>query len=208
MSEFNECLKSMEVDDIRSVGRFFTWSNKRAGNFAVNKKLDRVLGNWEWHNLFNHSLAHFHQPGVSDHTPVSVDLSDFRSSGNKPFKFLNFWVKDERFMVIVRRIWNQKTIGNPLEAALCKLRNLKREFKSAFKKTNPSTKKEAIRAEIESTQADLLLYPADTGLLLKEKFMLSKLWKLKEDEESFLKQKSPLRGSGWGIQTTNSSTAL
>ncbi|GAV67935.1 hypothetical protein CFOL_v3_11438 [Cephalotus follicularis] len=37
MSEFNECLKSMEVDDIRSVGRFFTWSNKRVGNFAVNK---------------------------------------------------------------------------------------------------------------------------------------------------------------------------
>ncbi|GAV87498.1 Exo_endo_phos domain-containing protein, partial [Cephalotus follicularis] len=59
MSKFNECLKSMEVDDIRSVGRFFTWSNKRACNFAVNKELDRVLGNWEWHKHFNDSLAHF-----------------------------------------------------------------------------------------------------------------------------------------------------
>ncbi|GAV71452.1 LOW QUALITY PROTEIN: Exo_endo_phos domain-containing protein/DUF4283 domain-containing protein, partial [Cephalotus follicularis] len=72
MTEFNECLKAMEANDIRSVGRFYTWSNKRADNFAVNKKLDRVLANWEWHNLFSHSLAHFHNPGVSDHSPVTV----------------------------------------------------------------------------------------------------------------------------------------
>ncbi|GAV74244.1 Exo_endo_phos domain-containing protein [Cephalotus follicularis] len=75
MSEFNECLNAIAVDDIRSVGRFFTWSNKREGNAAVNKKLDRVLGNWGWHKVFNHSVAHFHNPGVSDHSPVSVALS-------------------------------------------------------------------------------------------------------------------------------------
>ncbi|GAV62355.1 hypothetical protein CFOL_v3_05879, partial [Cephalotus follicularis] len=190
MSEFNECLKSMEVDDISSVGWFFTWSNKRVGNFAVNKKLDRVLGNWEWHKHFNHNLAPFHNPGVSDHSPFSVALSDFRSSGNRPFKFLNFWVKDDRFLDIVRRVWDQRAIGNPLEAVLCKLRNLKRELKSVFKKSNPSSKMEAIRVEIDTTQANLLLNPADDGLLLKEKLLLSKLWKSKEEEESFLKQKS------------------
>ncbi|GAV81031.1 Exo_endo_phos domain-containing protein [Cephalotus follicularis] len=190
MSEFNECLKSMEVDDIKSVGRFFTWSNKRVGNFVVNKKLDRVLGNWEWHNHFNHSLAHFHNPGVSDHSLVSVSLSDFRSNGNKPFKFLNFWVKDDRFLDIVRRVWDQRAIDNPLETVLCKLRNLKRELKSVFKKSNPSSKNEAIRVEIKTTQANLLLNPTNVGLLLKEKLLLSKLWKFNEEEESFLKQKS------------------
>ncbi|GAV73925.1 hypothetical protein CFOL_v3_17408 [Cephalotus follicularis] len=187
MSEFNKCLKAMEVDDIRSVGRFFTWSNKRAGNFAVNKKLDRVLGNWEWHKHFNHSLAHFHNPGVSDHSPVSVSLSEVRNNGNKPFKFLNFWVKDDRFMGIVRRVWSQRAIGNPLEAVLCKLRNLKRELKFVFKESIPSSNMEAIRGEIEITQANLLLNPSDAGLLLKEKHLLSRLWKLKEQEEYFLK---------------------
>ncbi|GAV87805.1 Exo_endo_phos domain-containing protein, partial [Cephalotus follicularis] len=190
MSELNECLKSMEVDDIRSVGRFFTWSNKRTGNFAVNKKLDRVLGNWEWHKHFNHSLAHFHNPGVSDHSLVSISLPKFRNSGNKPFKFLNYWVKDDRFLDIVRRVWVQRPIGNPLEAVLCKLRNLKRELKSVFKKSILSSKMESIRSGIEITQANLLLNPSEAALLLKEKHLLSKLWKFKEEEKSFLKQKS------------------
>ncbi|GAV62213.1 LOW QUALITY PROTEIN: Exo_endo_phos domain-containing protein/DUF4283 domain-containing protein, partial [Cephalotus follicularis] len=129
MSEFNECLKVIEVDDLRSVGHFFTWSNKRAGNFAVNKKLDRALANWHWHNSFSYSMAHFHNPGVSDHSPVTVFLMDRRTSGNRPFKFLNFWAKDARFMGLVHRIWNQRAVGNPLEAVICKLRNLKRELK-------------------------------------------------------------------------------
>ncbi|GAV66861.1 LOW QUALITY PROTEIN: DUF4283 domain-containing protein, partial [Cephalotus follicularis] len=58
-ASFNKCLKVIEVDDLRSVGHFFTWSNKRAGNFAVNKKLDRALANWHWHNSFSYSMAHF-----------------------------------------------------------------------------------------------------------------------------------------------------
>ncbi|GAV93108.1 Exo_endo_phos domain-containing protein, partial [Cephalotus follicularis] len=59
MAEFNACLNTIEVDDIRSVGRFFSWSNKRDGRSAVNKKLDRVLGNWGWHRDFIHSSAQF-----------------------------------------------------------------------------------------------------------------------------------------------------
>ncbi|GAV80064.1 Exo_endo_phos domain-containing protein, partial [Cephalotus follicularis] len=52
MNEFNNCLNAMEVDNIKSVGRFFTRFNKREGNSAVNKKLDHVLGNWGWHRVF------------------------------------------------------------------------------------------------------------------------------------------------------------
>ncbi|GAV70694.1 Exo_endo_phos domain-containing protein [Cephalotus follicularis] len=190
MSEFNECLKAMEVDDIQSVGRFYTWSNKRAGNFTVNKKLDRVLANWEWHNIFSHSLAHFHNSGVSDHSPVTVPLLDHRCSSNKPFKFLNFWVKDARFSGLVRSVWEQRAVGKPLEAVLCKLRNLKRELKSVFNKPNPSPKREALREEIECIQSNLLSNPSNAGLLHQEKLLLSKLWKAKVEEESFLKQKS------------------
>ncbi|GAV88057.1 hypothetical protein CFOL_v3_31481 [Cephalotus follicularis] len=93
-------------------------------------------------------------------------------------------------MDIVRRVWVQRAIGNPLEAVLCKLRNLKRELKSVFKKSIPSSKMEAIRGEIEITQANLLLNPSNVGLILNEKHLLSKLWKFEEEEESFRKQKS------------------
>ncbi|GAV74041.1 hypothetical protein CFOL_v3_17523, partial [Cephalotus follicularis] len=163
MSEFNECLKVIEVDDLRSVGHFFTWSNKRAGNFAVNKKLDRALANWHWHNSFSYSMAHFHNPGVSDHSPVTVFLMERRTSGNRPFKFLNFWAKDARFMGLVHRIWNQRAVGNPLEAVICKLRNLKRELKNVFGNPDPSPKREALRVELGLIQSHLLSTPSDAG---------------------------------------------
>ncbi|GAV77198.1 hypothetical protein CFOL_v3_20670 [Cephalotus follicularis] len=190
MMEFNDCLNSIEVDDIRSVGSFYTWSNKRDGVSAVNKKLDRALGKWGWHQTYNQSYALFHTPGVSDHSPVSVTLAAPLCKDRKPFKFLNFWTNDSRFMGLVRRVWGQRCVGNPLEVVLTKLRNLKRELKCAFRKINPSTLKDTTRKELESIQSKLQQIPADADLLLQEKHCITKLQKIKLEEESFLRQKS------------------
>ncbi|GAV86030.1 LOW QUALITY PROTEIN: hypothetical protein CFOL_v3_29464, partial [Cephalotus follicularis] len=190
MAEFNDCLNSIEMDDIRSVGRFYTWSNKRDGVYAVNKKLDRALGNWGWYKLFIQSYAHFHNPGVSDHSPVSVALAAPLSKDSKPFKFLNYWTNDSRFLGLVRRIWGQRVVGNPLESVLSKLRNLKKELKCTFRKSNPSSLKEAIRRELEVIQSKQLQCPLDPDLLQQEKHCIDSLQKVKAEEESFLRQKS------------------
>ncbi|GAV92478.1 Exo_endo_phos domain-containing protein [Cephalotus follicularis] len=192
MTDFNACLNSIEVDDIKSVGRFFNWTNKRDGRFDVNKKLDRALGNWGWNRGYNHSSAHFHNPGVSDHSPIYVAMNAPWRPCNKPFKFINFWVKEERFMGIVNRIWGQKIYGNPLEVVLSKLRNLKRELKLAFKQPNPKPRKEAIRSQLETLQDRLLLQPTDSELIRQEKALLLKLNKVKSEEESFFRQKSSI----------------
>ncbi|GAV92744.1 Exo_endo_phos domain-containing protein, partial [Cephalotus follicularis] len=158
VAEFNECLNTIEVDDIRSVGRVFTWTNKRGG--------------------------------ISDHSPVSVGLAAPWRAGSKPFKFLNLWTSDNRFQELVRSVWGQCANGNPLEVVLYKLRNLKRALKCTFRKPNPCPKKEAIRVELEDLQARLLHAPSDPALLNQEKLLISKLWKVKAEEESYLKQKS------------------
>ncbi|GAV85493.1 hypothetical protein CFOL_v3_28929 [Cephalotus follicularis] len=189
MTEFNDCLNAIQVEDIRSVVRFFTWSNKIECNSAVNKMLDRILGNWGWHRVFNHNYALFHNPGVLDHSPVSVALSITWCNGTKPFKFLNFWVNNSRFLGLAKGVWSQRVVGNPLEVVIRILRNLKRELKFTFKKRDPCRKKEAITAEIEVIQTRLLSNPTDLGLLRQEK-LLSSLGKVKDEEESFLKQKS------------------
>ncbi|GAV92722.1 Exo_endo_phos domain-containing protein [Cephalotus follicularis] len=190
MNEFNNCFNLIEVEDIRGVGRFFTWSNKRDGIHTVYKKLDRVLGNWGWHNVYNHSFAQFHNPGVSDHSPISVTLAVPGSSGCKPFKFLKFWTEDSRFLEMVRRVWSQRSVGNPLEVVICKLRNLKRELKLIFRRSNPCTRRETIRKEIDTIQSNILHQPTDPALLLQEKDLIAQLWRVSAEEESFLKQKS------------------
>ncbi|GAV92352.1 hypothetical protein CFOL_v3_35731 [Cephalotus follicularis] len=190
MTEFNDCLNSIGVDDIRNVGRFFTWSNKRDAAHVVNKKVDRAVGNWGWHKVYNHSYAQFHNPGVSGHSLVSIALSAPWRNDKKPFKFLNFWTNDSHFLGFVRRVWGQRVVGNPLEVVVSKLRNLKGELKCNFRKSNPSSRKEAIRVEIENTQSKLLHCPSDPELLYQEKNLIARLWKVKAEEESFLKQKS------------------
>ncbi|GAV92453.1 hypothetical protein CFOL_v3_35832 [Cephalotus follicularis] len=203
MTEFNNCLNVIEVEDIRGVGRFFTWSNKRDGKHIVNKKLDRALGNWGWHKEYNHSFAHFHNPGISDHSPVSVSLADSGSKGCKPFKFLNYLTKDSRFLDLVRGVWSQRAVGNPLEVVICKLRNLKRELKLTFRRSNPCTRKETIRREIENIQSNLLHHPTDADLLLQEKDLISRLWNVSAEEESFLKQKSRVNWLKLGDSNNN-----
>ncbi|KAK3212624.1 hypothetical protein Dsin_017330 [Dipteronia sinensis] len=47
MKEFNDCLKSSELDDLRFSGFLHTWCNK-SSNGCISKKLDRVLVNNDW----------------------------------------------------------------------------------------------------------------------------------------------------------------
>ncbi|KAK3229975.1 hypothetical protein Dsin_001856 [Dipteronia sinensis] len=47
MEEFNDCLQSLELDDLRFLGFLHTWCNKRS-NGCISKKLDRVLVNNDW----------------------------------------------------------------------------------------------------------------------------------------------------------------
>ncbi|KAK2655477.1 hypothetical protein Ddye_008529 [Dipteronia dyeriana] len=73
MEEFDNCLQSAELDDLRFSGFLYTWCNKRS-NGCIFKKLDRVLVNKEWMAKFEHSEAFFLPSSISDHSPSLVKL--------------------------------------------------------------------------------------------------------------------------------------
>ncbi|KAK2641984.1 hypothetical protein Ddye_023747 [Dipteronia dyeriana] len=73
IEEFDNCLQSAELDDLRFSGFFHTWCNKRS-NGCISKKLDRVLVNKEWMAKFEHSEAFFLPPSISDHNPSLVNF--------------------------------------------------------------------------------------------------------------------------------------
>ncbi|GAV92699.1 hypothetical protein CFOL_v3_36077 [Cephalotus follicularis] len=134
MSEFGDCIRKCEVEDLRQTGCFYTWNNKRAGVEAVSKKLDRALGNWGWFKEFNHVQAFFPTLGVSDHSPCILQLKTSCRSGLRPFKYLNAWASHPEFLDVVRRVWAQPVDGNPLEAVGRKLRMLKQVLKEFHRK--------------------------------------------------------------------------
>ncbi|GAV83908.1 hypothetical protein CFOL_v3_27353 [Cephalotus follicularis] len=74
MQEFNNAIMKAELEDLRGAGFHFTWSNMRVGSGAISKKLDRALGNWNWFKMLGDTYAQYHPPGISDHSPVSIQL--------------------------------------------------------------------------------------------------------------------------------------
>nr|GEV04894.1 hypothetical protein [Tanacetum cinerariifolium] len=52
MREFKECVENMEVMDVQSTGLQYTWNQKPKGKDGILRKLDRVLANLEFLDVF------------------------------------------------------------------------------------------------------------------------------------------------------------
>ena len=52
-----------ELDDLKAKGAFFTWNNKQEKDHLIYSRIDRVLINEEWLNLFPWSFANFMPEG-------------------------------------------------------------------------------------------------------------------------------------------------
>ncbi|GAV93016.1 hypothetical protein CFOL_v3_36394, partial [Cephalotus follicularis] len=125
MTDFNMALVSAELDDLASSGLYYTWSNRRAGDGAVSKKLERALGNWHWFLGWGDTYATSHPPGISDHSPITVQLRSIQFHSGRPFKFLNYWTKSEKFLLILKHEWRRAFPGSPLIVLHGKLKSIK-----------------------------------------------------------------------------------
>nr|GEX56512.1 RNA-directed DNA polymerase, eukaryota, reverse transcriptase zinc-binding domain protein [Tanacetum cinerariifolium] len=59
MCEFKECVENMEVMDFQRTGLQYTWSQKPKGKDGILRKLDRVLANLEFLDVFMGAHAVF-----------------------------------------------------------------------------------------------------------------------------------------------------
>ncbi|KAF8020368.1 hypothetical protein BT93_G0923 [Corymbia citriodora subsp. variegata] len=97
--ELKNCLSQALLDDLRYVGYRYTWSCSSGINRKL-RKIDRVLVNSKWCQDFSYSEASFLPPGISDHTPMIVRVTN-PVARNKPFKFFNFWMEHPHFHAIL-----------------------------------------------------------------------------------------------------------
>ncbi|GAV92707.1 Exo_endo_phos domain-containing protein/DUF4283 domain-containing protein/zf-CCHC_4 domain-containing protein, partial [Cephalotus follicularis] len=114
MEDFNHTIRVAELEDLKSTGLKFTWTNMRSGPAAISKKLDKALGNWQWFKQFGDSYVHVSNQGISDHSPLSIQMMQRVQSAGRPFKFLNFWAEHPGFLDIVRQEWAKSYEGPPL----------------------------------------------------------------------------------------------
>ncbi|KAI8527740.1 hypothetical protein RHMOL_Rhmol12G0097800 [Rhododendron molle] len=132
--EFNACLDTIGMDDMPFKGLWFTWSNKRGGGGDIKSKLDRVLINASWLDMFPESETTFLAPGISDHSFVLLSILP-GISRKTPFKFFSFWMKHAEFKEELQKSWCMPIAGprwSRLYGKLARLKPILRAFNKKF----------------------------------------------------------------------------
>ncbi|KAF5462658.1 hypothetical protein F2P56_018646, partial [Juglans regia] len=109
MLEFNNCIDRCGLLEVSSSGQRMSWCNGHGGVSRSWAKLDRVLMNNFFANLFPSVHFNYLRRKSSDHCPMVV-YSDHpaMSYGPFPFHFLNMWCSHDGFLMCVKETWNQQ----------------------------------------------------------------------------------------------------
>ncbi|GKB59361.1 hypothetical protein Tco_0915547 [Tanacetum coccineum] len=86
MCDFKDCIENIDVFDINYFGLHYTWNQKSKGNGGILKKLDRIMGNNEFSDLFPASYALFQPYRISDHSPSVLKIPSLTHSKPKMFR--------------------------------------------------------------------------------------------------------------------------
>jgi hypothetical protein len=106
---FNGMIYLYNLREIPLSGGHFTWSNNQKN--PTLEKLDRVLINFEWENLFPRSSARKIPRLMSDHNPIILDPHEKIEPKSREFRFEKSWIKHPNFLTRVEKAWNNMGRG-------------------------------------------------------------------------------------------------
>ncbi|KAF6158118.1 hypothetical protein GIB67_014912 [Kingdonia uniflora] len=97
-AEFQEFVNSSYLLEANSSGSEFTWCNGKMGNKRILCKLDRMLCNQAWSNLFSGWKYKVLAKSNSDHSPLFGWNLGIVKPTNIPFRFYNMWTSHDSFL--------------------------------------------------------------------------------------------------------------
>lgn len=88
--ELNFCCIQANLENLRYMGAFYTWSNKNEGDRLITSKLDIILVNEVWLDEYVDSMGIYKPNALSDHCP-SIPLRGEQNKRKKShFIFFNY----------------------------------------------------------------------------------------------------------------------
>ena len=91
IKDFAYCLEDYELVEVRTIGAFYTWTNK-----ILWSRIDRVLANNYQFRDIEYTHATTTTEGLSDHTPLKIIFLTYPKSNSK-FMFYEMWCSDPKF---------------------------------------------------------------------------------------------------------------
>ncbi|XP_010474093.1 PREDICTED: uncharacterized protein LOC104753556 [Camelina sativa] len=88
-----------------SLGDSLSWRGWRDKK-PIRCRLDRVLANEQWHDMFTDSFTEYLTMIASDHKPVLAVIADKTQRGRRSFRFDRRWLDKEGFFGAIAEGWN------------------------------------------------------------------------------------------------------
>ncbi|PWA92694.1 RNA-directed DNA polymerase, eukaryota, Reverse transcriptase zinc-binding domain protein [Artemisia annua] len=148
MREFKECIDEIELVDINRSGLQFTWNQKPRGLDGTLKKIDRIMANFGFMDLFVGAHAIFQPYRISDHSPAILTIPTAVTFKPRPFKFANILIQNPRFKEKVKEAWDTNVSGFFMYRVVSKLKLLKKPLHGLL--FNEVVKSRKARSRIDS----------------------------------------------------------
>ncbi|GKA68714.1 RNA-directed DNA polymerase, eukaryota, reverse transcriptase zinc-binding domain protein [Tanacetum coccineum] len=191
MCDFKDYVKHIEVIDINCSGLQDTWNQKPKGKGGTLKKLDRVIGNIDFVDMFPGAYAIFQLYRISYHSPAVLKIPSHVTSKPKPFKFYNFLARKAKFLETILSVWISQVNGYSMFQVVQKMRMLKKPLlKLLHDQGNLHDCVNLLRVKLDGVQIAIDKDPHNEFLRDEEAMYLTAFNEAKTDEEQFLIQKS------------------
>ena len=200
--DFNNMIDNCGFLEFPAVGNTMSWSGTR-NKQTVKCRLDRALGNVEWHTLFPSAFVEYLGMVGSDHRPIVTNLDEKQVRTRRQFRFDKRWIGMDGLMDSILRGWSTERPSHS-SGVVDKIINCRHEI-SVWRKNNPPYGKE----KINSLQKALEDIQCDNTKTYEEVLEVSR--KLKEayrDEELYWEQKSRTTWHAKGDRNTKFYHAL
>ncbi|XP_074318761.1 uncharacterized protein LOC141655589 [Silene latifolia] len=190
IEEFRDCLEACGLSDLPATGFSYTWSNRQGGHLKW-AKLEMILGHSNWLNTI-YSTACFLPAGVSDHSPVWVQVQNGVHNKRNAFKYLESWSKSKKFYPCVQKYWDSHFHGVKISILLQKFKQVKNGLKEVHRKefSGISDRVKAVKDELLSCQAQLGGDYMNSMLADKVNALTQSYVALRKVEMSILKQRA------------------
>ncbi|XP_071687419.1 uncharacterized protein [Rutidosis leptorrhynchoides] len=129
MHEFKECMDNLCMSDVNYSGLQITWNQRPNADTGILKKIDRILTNDRFIDIYTDAFEIFQPYRISDHAPAVLKIPIVHVSKPKPFKFSNFVTEQNDFLDTVAAGWNVDVHGYSMFKVVKKLRALKKSMR-------------------------------------------------------------------------------
>ncbi|XP_070665195.1 uncharacterized protein [Malus domestica] len=184
---FREVLARCQFNDLGYLGNKFPWATKRGGGITV--RLDRVLANQEWIDLFLSFRVEHLNPTTLDHIPILFEWV-VRKKGKykKAFRFEEGWTAKEGCQEAVQEGWNSEIVRSAMFQVTEKIKATRVELMKWAKNNERSIPEEI--AETEDKLNSLFGQPFTETSIAQRYELYNKLHSLLAQEEAFWRQRS------------------